>query len=88
MNNFFQWIVSALQNFYDKGLPSFAALHLLFLENTKTGVSDPILKLELSEKTSVYNQKLHKLRSRISQGGDRESFTVAKNFLPTNVVER
>ena len=88
MNNFFQWIVSALQNFYDKWLPNSAALHLLFLENTKTSVSDPILKLELSEKTSVYDQKLHKLRSRISERSDRESFTEAKNFLPTNVVER
>ena len=51
MSNFFQSIVSVVQNFYDRWLLSSAAPHLLFLDinTTKTSVGDAILKLKLSE---------------------------------------
>ena len=68
MNHFFQLIVSASQNFYDKRLLSWAAIHLLFLDisSTKTSVGDPILKLKLSEQTLVYHPKLRKLTSEVT----------------------
>ena len=61
MNHFFQWIVSASQNFYE-------TIHLLFLDisSTKTSVGDPILKLKLSEQTLVYHPKLRKLTSEVT----------------------
>ena len=68
MNHFFQWIVSASQNFYDKRLLSLATIQLLFLDisTTKTSVGDPILKLKLSEQKSVCDQKLLKFTSEVT----------------------
>ena len=80
MNHFFQWIVSASQNFYDKRLLSWAAIHLLFLDisSTKTSVGDPILKLKLSEQTLVYDPKLRDSMFLVIQCCSLEIFAIKK----------
>ena len=51
MNNFFQQVVPALQNFYDKRFLNLTSIHLFFLDisTTNTNVGDPIIKLKLGE---------------------------------------